>query len=118
MKNILVRRTINNLLHDQKIQISGDVVSELGDFVERIIVSAIDDMKNEDHNTKRVDGETLIAYIIKNIKQRSNGGGKACQKCAGIKDVWIKTARQLQTLVTDEAKIALMALERNEKYVK
>lgn len=116
---ILTHGKIYKILHDHDMQISKSAINDLDGFVQKLLITTIENIKNDEHNIKRISGEMLISYIIKNIKQSHNGNGnKPCQKCAGIKDVFIKAARDLQVIVTDEAKIALLALEKGERYVK
>ena len=116
---ILVRSNLWDILHKQNIQVSASVPEELDEFITRMISVAIDDIKNTDHNIKRIDGEMLISHMIKTVKKYNNGEAtKPCQRCGAVKDIFIKAAKDLQVLVTDEAKIALMALEKGEKYVK
>lgn len=117
---ILVGNKIWKLLRGNGFQIAANTTAEIDGYIERIISIAIDGIKQEEGNIKRVDGKLVVAHIMKSVKKSGNGnnGTKACQKCAGIKDVFLKAARDLQVMVTDEAKIALLALERNKKYVK
>ena len=114
---IVKKSNFYKIIHDQNVQISSDVISELDGFVRRMLITAVEDIK-ENEKVKRISGEMLIAYIMKNIKKETNGNGKKCQRCAGIKDVFLKAGRDLQVMVVDEAKIALVSLERGEKYVK
>ncbi len=112
---VFTKSKISDLLHDQNIQISANTIIELDSFVERLIIGAVEKIKL-DTSVKRISGEMLVAYVFNNLKSKTES--KPCQKCAGIKDVFLKAARDLQTMVIDEAKIALTKLERGETYVK
>ena len=112
---VFTKSKISDLLHDQNIQISGNTIIELDSFIERMIIGAVEKIKF-DASVKRISGEMLVAYVFSNLKSKTES--KPCQKCAGIKDVFIKAARDLQTMVIDEAKIALTKLAQGDNYVK
>ncbi len=112
---VFTKSKISDLLHDQNIQISGNTIIELDSFIERMIIGAVEKIKL-DSSVKRISGEMLVAYVFNNLKSKTEN--KACQKCTGIKDVFLKAARDLQTMVIDEAKIALTKLSQGGKYVR
>jgi len=118
---ILVRRRFRKKVRETGVQVSTTVFIELNNFIEGRIDEALEQMAN--NKVARADVQSFIESL--NIRPAQEGEEvsekiieRPCQKCAGIKDVFLKAARQLQVLVTDEAKIALLALERGKKYVK
>lgn len=102
---ITQKTKVKRAFNDRGLQVSGDAL----DFIDGVLEEFVRDIvrKANELGMKRVKGNGYLADMMRSVIE-ALAPEKKCDRCGGLRDEFLKFARQLQQFVADEAKVMLV----------